>query len=407
MTDTFTTPDEVRAKMDLDEFRSKMDRIEVKSEPLTYSRYGNTSYFADRIAVASGGDNAAQTRLDRHAREMDVEMPRIMRRLEQRAADRPEGVEFRVNPSRTTGQGGYFAPPGWLIEQFVTASRPGRVLANQLPWFPLPDGAQSINLPKLPTGNTEGAVADLGGTPDTDILDNNATSNVVTIAGQADVALQLLEQSPPGAHLDWAMFKDLSEAYDAQLETQLINGSTSLNQIAGVMGLATGSNAIVYTTGSPSFNAMYQQMGQAAAAVGDNRKLPPEFWLMRTARWAWIASSLDNQLRPICPPDTRPLAEGTVDADNITAIMGWPVYVSDAIPANLGAAANQDSIIVMRGSGIPLFEGVPNVSVKLEVLSGTLQARLQWRNYAAAVASTYSSAVATVTGTGMVVPSGF
>jgi hypothetical protein len=31
-------------------------------------------------------------------------------------------------------------------------------------------------------------------------------------------------------------------------------------------------------------------LGQAAAAIGDNRYMPPEAWLMRTARWAWVAS---------------------------------------------------------------------------------------------------------------------
>src|SRR5436309_690056 len=80
--------------------------------------------------------------LQRHAAEMDVEWKA---RKEKRAAvaDRelrnlPDGAEAffgretRTNPNRTDGQGGYFVPPLWLVDEFIPLIRAGRVFANSV-----------------------------------------------------------------------------------------------------------------------------------------------------------------------------------------------------------------------------------------------------------------------------------
>jgi HK97 family phage major capsid protein len=388
------------ARRDSHEFRSirgqsvsSQPLVSVRSEPTTYRRGVEQSYFRDRALAELRGDPAAQRRLQRHAQEM----------------------ETRVNPSPTDGQGGYFSPPLWLIKDFSTANRPGRVLADLYPQVPLPMGASSVNLPVMSTGTSEGAQSSGSGTSNTDIVDALGTSTVVTISGQADVSLQLLEQSPAGAHLDWALMKDLAESYDAQLETQLINGmGAAANQLLGVLNVAN-IVSVAFTTGSPTGILLDPILGQAAAQLGDGRDLPPECFLMRTARWAWYGSAEDGSNRPFIPPGgfggfrvgTSDTLDSNVGPTPIGPVFGWPCFLDDAIPATLGAGGNQDAIIAIRVSDGLLLESAPKTMVGEEVLSGTLQARIQLRHAVAAVTSRRPAGIAVVSGTGLVVASNY
>jgi hypothetical protein len=111
--------------------------------------------------------------------------------------------------------------------------------------------------------------------------------------GRSDVALQLLEQSPPGAHLDFGDLQGPDRSYDAQLET-LINGAGTGQTFTGILNLPTGAGARErghVTTRRLADRAADARDGQAVAQIGDKRYMPPEVWLMRTARWAWIASA--------------------------------------------------------------------------------------------------------------------
>ncbi|MCU1659308.1 MAG: phage-related major capsid protein, partial [Pseudonocardiales bacterium] len=118
----------------------------VKSEPTAYGQGRRHSYFIDLArdqlgrGDGDGGVQAARERLSRHAKELSVEMPArearresaAMRALdgiegrggktlsaEERASVFERGLEQRVNPNRTDGQGGYFVPPLWLVDQYI------------------------------------------------------------------------------------------------------------------------------------------------------------------------------------------------------------------------------------------------------------------------------------------------
>jgi HK97 family phage major capsid protein len=382
--------------------------IEVTHEPLTYEPGAPQSYFRDLALTTLNEDRAALERLERHAAELRVELPkreaRIRAELERRSTDLDgplTGLEYRTNPSRTDGQGGYFAPPLWLIDQFATAPRVGRVLSRLAPNFALPQGAASVSIPRLTTGTLSGAQPDNTPSPGRDVVDASVTSGVVTIAGQGDVSMQLLEQSAPGAHLDAGFFKDLMEDYVAQLETQLINGSgtgvEADTQLQGLLSVVQSANKISYTSGSPSATGMFTFLGQTVAAVGNNRKQPPECWLMTTSRLAWLGSSEDTQNRPLMITDR----DGSGNLD----LLSFDVELDDAIPTTL--STNQDRIIATRPSDMIVLESEPRASVMKQVLSGTLQARLQIHGYAAALLGRYPSATAYLQGTGMAVQSGF
>jgi HK97 family phage major capsid protein len=387
---------------------SAVDRedVRVTREPLTYERSAPRSYFRD-LALAHNDNGDARIRLERHEDEMRVEVAERERRAWTRARD--QGIELRVNPNRTDGQGGYFSPPLWLIDEFATAPRPSRVLSALAPTFPLPAGISQVNLPRLTTGTQTQGQNDLEAESDRDLIDAQVSSTVVTITGQGDVALQLLEQSPPGAHLDWAIFKDLTADYDAQMEMQLLVGSGA-GQLTGLLGMS-GANAVTYTSATPTGSAIFAYLGNMAAQIGDARLMPPEVWLMRTARWSWLGTAEDTTGQPLAVPGHVPVMPMPYLFDDnrpapVAHLLGWPIYCDDAIPANFGTGANQDIVLACRPSDMILLESVPRTAVMLEVLSGTLQARLQLHAYVASLTGRYPSGVATLAGSGLVVQTG-
>lgn len=375
----------------------------VKSEPLTYHEHAPHSFYRDMILTDRVP--GASERLARHRQEMDV----LAKEREARAwRSLHEGkFETRVTPNTTDGTGGYMAPPAWVNDLTAMGKRPGRVLSRLVPRFDLPGGVSSINLPLLSTATVVQPVADNAGVADQDIIDAAGTSIVATLAGQADVALQLLEQSPAGAHLDWIIFKDLAEAYDYDLETQLENGSGSAsNQLLGLMNAGTGKITVSYTDASPTGSELWPFFGQAFAQLGNNRLLPPEVWLMRSARWGWLNGAEDTATRPFGLPS--PFFMGNTDSspDPVGGLLGLPTFLTEAIPATTGVASNQDVVISTRPSDLLLFESAPQTSIMREPGSGNLGVRLQLRGSAAFIIR-YPQSVALISGTGMVVQSGY
>ncbi len=385
-----------------------MTDISIK-EPLTYRRDNQThSYFRDLWLSENdghGGGDAARKRLDRHGAEMRA----IHAERDKRALSAIRAGEFqyeqRVEPNRTDGYGGYLTVPEWLEQMFVTALRPSRVLAGLTPRFDLPLGVSSVNLPIIGTGTATGPVSDTAAVPEQDISDSAGTSTVVSISGQADVPLQLLEQSPAGASLDVALLTDLSAAYDASLETQLLyGGGTTQNQLAGITTLS-GITSVTYTDADPTGSKLWGYLAQAAGQLGDLRKAPAQAWLMRSARWFWLQGSTDTSGLPF---GLSPAYLGN-DASTpwpVGGLMGLPSFLNESVSAVLGGGGNQDEVICLRPTDTVLFESAPTTNVFREPLSGSLGARIQLHARVAAI-TRHVSSVATVGGTGLVVASGY
>lgn len=400
---------------------------ETTSSELVYHPRSDHSYYRDLLIAenylrAPWGSTASgvRARLDRHAEQMG--QVRKLREEQTFRSLRAAGIEYRVEPNVTQGTGGYFAPPLWMNELFATANRPHRVLAGLMPRFGLSaqPGVSSINLPIVEQGTTNQTQQPNAAVPDQDVTDAPGSSLMVPFAGDADVALQLLELSPVGAALDWALFKDLSESYDANLETALLfGGGAAQKQILGVMNVP-GINAVAFTSGSPTGILLDPVMGQAAAQLADNRSLPPECWIMRTARWAWFMTQADSGQRPF-GLDTRFYLGAEDDTpDPISGLLGWPVFLDDAIPSNLTTTISgtpavasyttggtQDAILCLRPRDMVLLESDPVTQISREPNSGELGARLQMRGYAASLTSRRPAGVSVIAGAGMAKPTGF
>jgi hypothetical protein len=149
----------------------------VTRERKTYDPGERHSYFLDLARTklgqgdGDGGIDAARDRLERHAKELDVDLPAREARRDELAEDQADHevrsgrigraaretmFEKRVNPNRTDGQGGFFVPPLWLIEEYAGLARAGRPFANRVRSMPLPVGTDSINVPKITTGTLTG-----------------------------------------------------------------------------------------------------------------------------------------------------------------------------------------------------------------------------------------------------------
>lgn len=363
--------------------------VQVRSEPTTYSnRPGGPSYFRDLVAVQAPGANLtgadeARDRLTRHAAE----------------------VETR-DLTRTDGAGGYFVPPAWLMDEFVALARAARATADLCNMQPLPAGTDSINLPKISTGTaTAIQTADNAAVQETDLADTSVSIPVRTVAGQQDLAIQLIDQSP--INFDQIVLQDLAADYATKVDVQVINGSGSSGQVTGILN--TGSIvSVAYTDASPTVGEAYPKIADAIQQIHSTRFLPPTVVIMHPRRWAWFLAALDTAGRPLVVPNGVAYNSvgtlGAVDSQTVVGqIHGLPVVTDPSIPTTLGGGT-EDRIIITRASDNVLFESDVRSRVLPEVLSANLTVRLQVYGYVAFSAARYPQANAVVGGTGLVAP---
>ncbi|MGA8763878.1 MAG: hypothetical protein WB562_13515, partial [Candidatus Sulfotelmatobacter sp.] len=127
---------------------------------------------------------------------------------------------------------------------------------------------------------------------------------------------------------------------------------------------------------------------------------PTEALMMNTSRHAYLTFTADTE-RP------QVFTDMVGREFPIASLGGFAVYLNDAIPATLGAALNQDTIVACRPSDFVIFYSEPKASTKLDVLSGTLTARFQLHRYVAAILGRYPAGVSYLAGAGMVVQTGY
>ena len=431
--------------------------VQVTSEPTMYGRYSGRSFFLDmaRANPGLGNDPEARSRLDRHRQELDVEMPKrraarakaasegLERRMarsvrEERAYDRflgqggkpfHGGQESRAL-SRTDGQGGFFVPPLWLVDDYIPYLRAGRTFADLWMNLPLPAGTDSINIPRVVLGTATGPQpADGAPLPGRDMTDNFVNALVRTIAGQQDAALQLLDQSPVA--YDQIIFKDLMADYAMNLSGQLMLGSGVNGQLtglytAGTLGTSSGAstsgrvinNAATVWTSSSAVN-FYQSVAQIISGISRTRFRRPTALVTNDAVWFGMASSTDSQGRPLVVATAAGLGYNQTASDDpgqavegpVGHIYGVPWSADPNIPLTFGGTVapyigtiSQGNVAPIDGTGgnpdytpaiamvaddLFLWEGELRTRTLSEVLSGDLQIRFQVYGYAASMPNRY------------------
>lgn len=388
--------EDARKRFELQEKAKDADKLlerddtpaKVKSEPLTYRKFGPHSLFRDMMRARSNdGDQDAQERLSRHRREMEIERQ----------------AKFDLNSTDATG--GQLVAPLYLQEEFIDLARAGRVVANVLGPRALPPNTDTVIIPRLSTGVAVATQSDGGAVQETDASFDNVTGDVKTIAGMQDVSRQLLDRSVPG--VDEVVFADLVKAYAVLLDGQVINSSTANNQ--GLLQV-TGLNSVTYTAATPTVAGLYPKLADAIQQIHSNVFMEPSAVFMHPRRWGWILAALDGQNRPLITPYAPQNAAGAfggvVSEGLVGAIQGLPIYVDANIPSTLGASTNEDRIIVVATPETYLYEesSGPFLETFPDVGSGTLTVRFRLHNYWAQINNRRPKAISVISGTGLAAP---
>lgn len=364
------------------------------TESITYRRHDpERSYLQDicRLGMNMDWNGQARERLMRHAIEVDTSPEYRKHARERRAL------------SRVDGSGGFAVPPLWMMQDYIKLARPGRPLANAVTNQPLPPGTDSLNIPKLLTGTKTGAqVTDNSNVVDQDLTDTAINCPVRTIAGQQDLAVQMLDQSP--IDFDQIVFGDLVADYAAQVDSQVIAGTGTSGLVLGFLN-TTGIQSVA--CGSLNIQGIQSALANAIQQVHSTRHLPPQAIFMHPRRWGWLQSLLDNQNRPLFAP----VSQGPMNVAGVLTevaseqivgnMQGLPIITDPNLPINLGAetpTGTEDPILVMRLTDNILWESGIRTRAFPETLAGQLTVRLQVFGYLAFTAARYPQGTAEVTG---------
>ena len=363
------------------ESEAPVNRVDVKSEPLTYSEHASTSFFRDAYAAEFNGDAAAKERLARHQVEMAHE-------LRDSGSSNFAGL---VVPQFLTG----------LAAPFLRAGRSTMDIANQLP---LPDSGLTVNISRITTGSSvaaqdgdNGAVTEA--TPDDTLL----TVNVRTYSGMVDVSRQALER---GTGVDGLLAADLVSAYNSAVNADVINGAGTSGTHLGILN-TSGIGDVDKDDASPTAVETFTAIIEAISTVTAARYVQPDIIVMHPRRWAYLTAGLDSSNRPLAGIQGQsgrnivalgnPGAYGTAAGE----VAGIPVVVDAGIPTNLGAGTNEDAIIVANRADLVLMEQANSpLMLRYEsVGSGTLTTRMVVFGYSAFTAGRYPGGVCKVQGT--------
>ncbi len=322
-------------------------------------------------------------------------------RLHRHARDVATGQEYR-DLDRTDGNGGYAVPPKWLVDQFITLARPGRAYANIVNQQKLPAGTDSLNIPKITSG-TSAAIQTGDNSPvsETDLDDASIEAKVRTIAGQQDLAIQLLDQSP--ISFDAIIFADLAADYATKLDRQALAGTGGSGQVLGVHG--TSGIETVTISGGATVKKFYAAVADAVQRIHTLRFQPPTHIVMHPRRWAWLTAEFDEAGRPLVvpaaqvPTNAAATQAGVISEGMVGTMQGLPIIVDANIGTTYGEGA-EDVAYVQRSSDIFLWESEIRTRVLPEVGSGNLTVRLQLYGYCAFTAGRYPKSIAEITGLG-------
>jgi len=412
--------------------------VVVKSESMIYDKHSRNSYMQDiatlAIAARRLGSNSDPTsaveRLQEHNRQVDAAArsdKQVAARLNE-YRQTPAGLEQRTNPNTTDGTGGEFVPPLWLVNQYIPLMRPGRVFANRVRNLPLPAGTDTINLPKITTGTLTGIQATQGsGVSSQDVVTSSVSATVNTIAGQEDISLQLLEQSP--ISMDGVLFEDLSRDYDQRLDLQVIAGTGTNGQHLGVLkvvGATTNtdptkaseisSTVTLFIDPTATNSSQYKNLVNAVNQIETLRfDSPTAIWVHPRRANGWSTQS-DSTGRPLFIPgkygafNVAGLNEGSPMPQGVAGeIFGLPVVKDANMPVLCNGfsgnvvvttGATQDAVVVLKEDDLYLWEGALRMRALPEILSGTLQVRFQLYAYSAFMPHRYPSSISQITGSG-------
>lgn len=358
----------------------------------------------------------AGERLRRNAGMVADDLARIQRNEPGRMRElRDAGLVVHTDTEQraigtTDGGIGEFAPPLWMIDMYAPLARSGRPITDLVGPLPLPQGAGSIEIPKI-TGGTSVDYQTTEGTDvsETDMTSSSVSSEIATLAGSQTVALQLLAQSPVSP--DAWLLPDLFGALNEKTEAEVVNGqgNGSNKKLRGILRIS-GHNAITWTTSTPTIGALYSKGAYALSQVEENAKAAPGVFVMAPRRWYWGIAQVDSQGRPVMVPDTEAAVNAMGQAQSFTEgykgrFVGQPTYTSAGVPTTNGSGTNEDVMASIRPQDILYWESAPQVLVSEHFKASKLQLFFRLHRFAALIPDRQPKGQSRVTGNGLSTPS--
>jgi hypothetical protein len=351
--------------------------IRVGAEAKTYRSDAEFDFFAD--ALNAKHDGAAAARLERNRAEM--------------------AHEYRANG--TSGDFGGLVVPQYLVDQFAPVLVSGRPFLTAVTNVPLPDQGMNLTIPRGSTGTSVAAVAtENTSVSNTTYVESDLVVPVRTFAGQQVVSRQAIERGTGIANI---LLQDLFQQYATKVNVSAISGDGSAGSHYGILNTTSVATvAWTGTTGATFVNSLHKAIGTINAA----RYAAADLIVMHPRRWAWLCAQSDSSNRPLVQidgPGFNAVGNGVAAGySGVGSIAGIKVVTDAGIPTNLGAATNEDRVIITRSSDVLFMEaaGAP-VGLQLEeVLADQLSVRMVTYGFSAFTAGRFPAASAVLQGTG-------
>jgi HK97 family phage major capsid protein len=385
----------------------------VTDEARTYradlDRRGEVSFFVDAFRSQMQGDPQARARLERHADEVQAEGELTSRAV-------------------STGSFGGLIVPQYLVDLAAQILRTGRVVANTVAGLPLPERGMTLSIPRGTVGAEVASQA----------IENSALINtdqdwtdllipVATIGGQQDVSRQSLERGYAG--IDQLIYSDLTRAYHAELDRQVIAGSGASGQMLGMLNTAGIAQATAFAGVATAARLNRKLAGAVAAIGGVGVGLEPQLFAMHPRRWGALTAEVDDTGRPLMglgAGSTNALAvnqtPGQWSAGNnpddprqartVGSMQGLPIVTDANLPTAVGT--NLEDVVLAYDPRVSLLweegDGMPRQLRFEQTLAQNLTVKLVIYGYAAFTAGRYPQSVArvggadTAAGNGLIAP---
>jgi HK97 family phage major capsid protein len=281
---------------------------------------GRHSFFGDLYAAREKGDADAARRLQEHNRAL------------------------------TTGSAGAgVVAPKWLMDEYASLSRQGRVLANLVRNIPLGDDPRPVTLPKQ-TAGSDAEVTEQAAENDPIEDDDAWASSVDTVtpkptAGIQIVSRQMVDMASPA--IDQLIYGDLLAAYNLKVEKKI---GTAVIAVGTALPASESGTVDVPVT-DPAHYA--RVLVKAAVAVRNARKMPATIAAMSVNRWGEFIDLVDTTGRPLVTGvgDAPTNIMGAADVSSLDGgrFKGLALAPTDGI-------ALDDRFAVLRGQDVLLFE---------------------------------------------------
>jgi hypothetical protein len=399
--------------------------VKLGDEPLTYGPHSSWSYVRDMFLARTHGMGAALPprrvgdgiatvleRLSRNNREMayiarqgtDDERAMIRNYFIERNRPYHGSVsdhsqeqyrelvfrEHRADSTALTSMGS-FAPPVFLLQDWLkwrTAAAPAATRAGQRP---LPATGMTVDIPALTTG----VVMSVQTTENTSTATSTPVSTyrsapVLTISGKVAISQQSLDR--------FGISADQIIAEQAAREA----ATTLDSEVLATIASALPTSHKVTNSGTAGVPALWADVALAASKMttAEGTRLQPDSVLMPPLNAAWFRAQVDKQTRPVWSPSAAGVAarvgQPTTDLESYTGydIQGSCVYED----ANLTPTTTHATVVVGAfGRGCLVMTGTPIIDCWPEWEPAQLTALVSIRQYVAIVVQ-YPSAFVRISG---------